>query len=454
MIGSRPTEPESRTTTEQAVVSSQLKLSYARLEMLSLLLVVTVINYLHRHCLSVGESFIRADLGLTLEEMGLAMGIFMLPYSLFQVPAGWLGMIWGTRRALSTYIASWSAIVGGISLADSGGTLLGLRVAMGAAQSGTLPCALQSIAHWFPIHRNGVTSGLLGCAMSVGAAVSATLTGTLLTYLEWRTLFVVYMVPGLLFALVFYLRFRDDPSQLSLGQTERQQLDTDKLAGSESGEPSLSLKPCKTASILASPTGWALCIQQIFRGIGFGFFVSWFPTFLRESTGVSVVASGLLTALPLLADMVGRLAGGLASDAVLRYSGSRQSARAGVACSSLLLCVVSVLCAHFWGNTPYALTGFISFGALFAGMSSPCALSACIDIAGNKTAVVFAAVNGIGGLEMFGPLLAAWIVRLNGGWESILFFYVGAYLTAALAWFFVDVETPFFERDPSLCSAA
>ena len=53
-----------------------------------------------RNAISVAESTMRRDLELSKEEMGMVMTVFFLFYSLFQIPTGWLGDRWGTRRSL------------------------------------------------------------------------------------------------------------------------------------------------------------------------------------------------------------------------------------------------------------------------------------------------------------------------------------------------------------------
>src|SRR5262249_44467659 len=71
-----------------------------------------ILAYIDRGCLSVAESLIRRDLDLDEEQMGWLMGGFAVTYALFQIPTGWLGHIWGTRRALPFFASLWSAATG------------------------------------------------------------------------------------------------------------------------------------------------------------------------------------------------------------------------------------------------------------------------------------------------------------------------------------------------------
>src|SRR6266567_1741286 len=80
-----------------------------RYGVLAFVVVMAVILYLDRNCISIAESTIREDLGLSKKEMGLVFSFFYLAYSLGQVPAGWLGDRLGARRMLVACVVVWSA---------------------------------------------------------------------------------------------------------------------------------------------------------------------------------------------------------------------------------------------------------------------------------------------------------------------------------------------------------
>src|SRR5713226_3185538 len=111
---------------------------------------VTLIAYVHRNSIAVAEKEIRADLGLTPEQMAWVMSAFFAAYAVAQIPTGWLGHIWGTRRALSLFALLDALAAGLFGLAGNLPTLLAARLGMGTAQAGMLPCATNSVSKWFP----------------------------------------------------------------------------------------------------------------------------------------------------------------------------------------------------------------------------------------------------------------------------------------------------------------
>src|SRR5262245_54375238 len=133
-----------------------------RYGVLAALCLAATIAYVQRNSIGVAERTIRDDLRLSKEQMGQVMSAFLLGYAVCQLPSGWLGHVWGTRRALALFALLWSVLTGLLALAVNFPALLLARFGMGAAQAGVFPCATSSIAQWFPAARRGLPSGALG----------------------------------------------------------------------------------------------------------------------------------------------------------------------------------------------------------------------------------------------------------------------------------------------------
>ena len=147
---------------------------------LASLCLAATIAYVPRNCIGVAEADIRADLHLSPEAMGWVMSAFFITYAAFQIPSGWLGHVWGTRRALAVFAGAWSVAGGLVGLAGGLPLLLLGRLGMGVAQAGIFPCSTASVARWFPAGRWALANGLLGSFMQIGAVVAVLLTGWLL----------------------------------------------------------------------------------------------------------------------------------------------------------------------------------------------------------------------------------------------------------------------------------
>jgi MFS family permease len=405
-----------------------------------------MIAYVHRNCISVAEENIRSDLCLSKEEMGWVMGAFFLTYALGQVPTGWLSHLWGSRRALPFFTAVWSITTQLLVFAAGLPGLLLARLGMGAAQAGLLPAATDTISKWLPPTRRAVASGALASFMSVGSVLAAVLTGVLLQYLSWQTLFMLFAVPGFVWALGFLVWFRDRPQEHRAVNAAEVALIQGGMPAPAAGAAPAVRTATPWGAIVTSAAMWSICGQQFFRAAGYNFFASWFPTFLKESRGVSTAESGLLTSLPLLAVVLGSFLGGVVSDAILVRTGSRRLSRQGVSIASTVTCAVLIVVSYFLHNALLAVL-VISAGAFVASFAAPCAYAITIDMAGEHVAPVFSTMNMSGNLGALAfPVVVPWLIDWTGGWDAVLFVFAGLYLAAAFFWMLLNPTGTIFDR--------
>src|SRR4051794_29457536 len=106
-----------------AVASRVPRPTAVRYAVLAWLCLFAVLAYVQRGCLAVPAELVQQDLHLSKEELAQALAGFFLGYLVFQLPGGWLGGRWGTRRTLPVLVLLWSAATGGMGLA---GGLAGL----------------------------------------------------------------------------------------------------------------------------------------------------------------------------------------------------------------------------------------------------------------------------------------------------------------------------------------
>jgi len=408
-----------------------------------------IISYVQRNSIGVAESTIRAELGLSNEQMGAAMSAFFLTYALFQLPTGWLADAWGARRTLSVLTTVWSLATALIGLGTGVVSLVAARATMGAAQAGVFPSATTSIAVWLPLNRRGLASGSLSAAMSLGGAVGVALAGWLVVSVGWRQTYVLFSFPGILFAIWFYLWYRDAPADhRGVNAAELELLAPVAIDESPSSLPATrpQHEPIPWLKLLTSPAMWAINGQQFFRGAGFIFFASWFATYLQESRGISIANSGWLTSLPLTALVVGSVLGGSLTDWLLERTGSRRISRQWLSAACMLACAAFVMAAYPVDDALMAVL-LISAGSLFAAVASPCSYSLTIDMGGKHVAAVFSTMNMSGNVGAFAlPIVIPWIVRWSGGWHLVLPFFAAIYLASGLCWLMLNPNGTVFDR--------
>ena len=438
--------------------------THTRFIVLAGLCAAAALSYVSRNAIGVAESTVRADLGLTKEQSGWLMSAFFISYSVCQIPGAWVGQRFGARRALPAFAIVWSIATAATAL---GGfvNVLAMRVVKGVSQAGLFPICTGVVAKWFPKTGQAFATGALGSFMSVGGAVGAALTGWLVVEIGWRWMFVLYSLPGLLWAAWFWGWFRETPSEHgAVNAAERELIESarpltpalspdggegDEAAGppiTRAGDCKSPAPPTPWLQLLTSPAMWCICGQQFFRAAGYMFFTSWFATYLQEARGVTILKSGFLTMLPLLAVVVGSLAGGVISDAVLKRTGSRRLARRGVAIISLGLCAVFTLSAYFFADALAAVL-IISAGSFFAAVAGPCSYTITIDMGGEHVPTVNSVMNMTGNFgAMLFPLAVPLLLGKEQNWNIVLLTFGALYLGSALCWWLLKPDGSVFEQ--------
>lgn len=411
-----------------------MKPTRARFIVLAGLCAAAALAYFVRNGVAPAESTIRADLGLTKEQSGMMMSAFFWPYALCQIPAAMLAQRLGARWALALYAVMWSLATAGFALGELG-WMTASRAFMGVAQAGLVPVGVSAMARWFPKSSQATAAGAFSGFMSAGSIVAAPLTAWLVTDLGWRGMFVVYAIPGVLWAAWFAWWHRDEPARHpAVNALELEWIGSNATGASEAAATA------SWRSLAAHPALWLLCLQQFCRAAGYIFFASWFATYLQEARGMALVKSAWLTTLPLLADVAGGFSGGVISDALLRRTQSRRIARQGMAMASLLLCAGLIFAARFVGDPVLAVV-VISTGMYCAGVVNPCYSATLMTCGGSQTATWSAITNMCGnfGAASF-PILVPWLIAHAGGWDAVLFAFGGIYIIATLFWAFIRSE--------------
>lgn len=153
---------------------------------------MAVLLYLDRFCISFAERYIKEDLQLTETQAAWFISLFFWSYALGQVPCGWLADRFGARGVLALYILTWSLFTALIGVAAGFASLLVMRFGCGLAQAGAYPASGSLLGKWVPFSGRGLASALVALGGRIGGATAPILTAYLMV------LFVPLSNPGLL----------------------------------------------------------------------------------------------------------------------------------------------------------------------------------------------------------------------------------------------------------------
>ncbi|MBI3326229.1 MAG: DHA2 family efflux MFS transporter permease subunit [Nitrospinae bacterium] len=143
--------------------------------------------------------------GMNLDEVQWVITAYMIASAVLIPTVGWLGNRLGNRNlflvSLLMFIAS-SALCG---LAWSGGTLIFFRVLQGIGGGPLMPMTMVLLNDAFPVRERGLAMGLFGLAAAFGPAVGPALGGYLTDYVNWRAVFYLNLVPGVVCMALVWL---------------------------------------------------------------------------------------------------------------------------------------------------------------------------------------------------------------------------------------------------------
>ena len=150
-----------------------------RLVILSAML-MAILLYLDRFCVSLAADYIREDLDLSQKQISWFLGAFFWSYALAQVPSGWLSDRYGARIMLAIYILSWSLFTAMIGAVYSFAMLMTARLACGLGQAGAYPTSASMVSKWVPFSERGAASAVISFGGRVGGALAPLLTAYLI----------------------------------------------------------------------------------------------------------------------------------------------------------------------------------------------------------------------------------------------------------------------------------
>src|SRR5262245_41861980 len=186
--------------------------SRARFSLLNLTFALSIITFIDRVCIASAAPSIRQELGLNAVQMGWIFSAFTFAYALFEIPSGWLGDRFGPRKVLMRIVLWWSAFTMATGAVWNFASLATARFLFGAGEAGAYPNLSLSFARWFPADECGIAHGVVFMGSRLGGAVTPPLVVLIMSWAGWRVSFWMFGMLGVLWSILWWRWFRDDPA--------------------------------------------------------------------------------------------------------------------------------------------------------------------------------------------------------------------------------------------------
>jgi MFS family permease len=422
-------------------VASQRVKSFQRVAV-AMLLLTGAVNYIDRVALSVANPLVRADLHLSLGQMGVLLSVFLWTYALCQLPVGAMIDRLGPRWLLGAGVILWSLAQCAVGFVSTMGQFVWTRVFLGIGESPQFPLGARVVRNWYNVRDRGAPTGIFNSASTLGPTIAPPLVTFLMIGLGWRWMFITVGLAGILVGLVWFILYRD-PQYRGLDADERHYLldGEDKTAGQ-------SVSFAEWRSLFRYRTTWGMILGNFGSGYMIWLYAAWLPGYLEIQRHMTIAHTGVVASIPYFFGFAGSLFGGWACDRLMAQGFSPINSRK-------LPIIVGMI-------------GMAAFTVLAAIADSNVLAIACITVSmflGNMAgatiwalAVVAAPAKGVGslgGMQNFGgflggalaPMVTGFIVEISHSFVPALILAAAVGIGSALVYWLV-VQHPVDLSDP------
>nr|WP_295106379.1 MFS transporter [uncultured Caulobacter sp.] len=413
---------------------------------ITVLFIITTINYADRATFSIAGQSASKELGLDPVAMGYILSAFAWAYVIGQIPGGALLDKFGSKKIYAIALVVWSAFTALQGFAGfftglmAASVLFVMRFAVGLGESPSFPANARIVAAWFPGSERGTASAIFNSAQYFSLVAFAPLMGWLAHQFGWRSVFWVMGVVGIIAAAVFVKLIHSPLTHPAVNKAEVDYIEAGGgLVRMEEAAASngAAFTWANVKQVLSSRMLLGVYLGQYCINVLTYFFVTWFPIYLVKERGLSILQAGFTAALPALCGFAGGILGGMISDGLLKKTGNLDIARKTplllgmVLATCIIVCnyveqewlVIVIMAAAFFGK------GVASLGWAVVADTSP------KEMAG-VTGGIFNTFGNVAGIVT--PIVIGYIVKATGSFDGALIF-VGAHCVICILAYFLIV---------------
>lgn len=388
--------------------------------MLSLIFILTAINYLDRTNMAVAAPAMSAELGFSAATMGLLFSAFAWSYGLMQIPGGWFLEHFGSRIAYTISLFFWSLFTVCMGFGKSFASLFGIRLAIGAAEAPAFPTNSRIVASWFPNQERATATSIYTAGEFIGLAFLTPVLFWLLQNYGWQEIFYVTGGIGVIISVAWYFLYKDPKDCDSVNEAELAYIrDGGGLA--EKAGTTHKVTWAQLVDLFKHRQLLGVYLGQFANTSTMYFFLTWFPTYLMVEKHMPMLKAGFYAVIPYIGALCGVLIGGYWSDWMLRNGATLSKARkVPIICG--LLCSMTIMAANYASSvdTVIAIMAVAFFGQGMAAI----VWSTVGDIApADSVGLAGGVFNFIGNLAgIITPIVIGFIVQFTQSFVGAMVF--------------------------------
>jgi len=393
------------------------------------------LTYIDRINVNTAGPVFQKDLHLSTVQLGWVFSAFGWAYLALQVWGGWLSDRFGARLTLTVCGVIWAAATMLTGLVGSLTALILCRVLLGLGEGATFPTATRALADWMPAEKRGFAQGITHAFARLGNFFTPGLVAWLIKISSWRVSFIVLGGISLIWSLVWWFYFRDNPAtHRGITQQELAVLPDYASKKDRKKDPvpwGALVKRMAPVTLVYFCYGWTLWL-----------YLTWLPSFFMHGYKLNLKNSALFASGVYLLGVVGDAVGGWVSDFILRRTGDRNKARRNLVIAGFLLSLafmIPVLRSHDLNTVALCLSAAFFFAEFTIGpfWAIP------MDIAPRFSGTASGLMNiGSALAAAVSPLVAGYVIQKTGNWDLPFLGSIGLLLFGAVMAYWMKPNEP------------
>src|SRR6266852_272483 len=394
----------------------------------SLLFGAQLFSYMIRYALSIVAPTLMTLYHLSPQSMGYILSGWNWSYTAGLPILGPVVDRFGPWIVMGSGSIVWGVSTIALPIASAATSLFLLRMIFGFGHSMLLSAGASAISRGFSVRERTRAVAIAFAGNQVGLAICATVAAFILAHLGWQAVFYCIGGASLLFSLAWFGLYPD------------------KRIGRQAVGTGTNPQRISWFSLFRYRSTWGIAFGQMGYLYAYFFFVSWLPGYLVLERKLTLLQSGIASALPFWAGLLGTLGGGWLGDYLIQRGVTTTVSRKSIIGAGLTGSTVLVIAAAYVEQSWLAVTLLtLCVGSLRLATGSANSLS--IDLAPPGAVGSLSSIQNlfgnVGGL--LAPIVTGRIVGVTGSFVFALLVAGGMALFGAISYVFIMGNV---EKDP------
>jgi ACS family glucarate transporter-like MFS transporter len=361
---------------------------------------ISVLMYVDRACIGAAKGSVSDEFSLNNIQWAWVMAAFTLGYALLQNPGGRFADKKGPRLVMTSIITVWSLLTALTGAAWNFISMVLIRFFFGAGEAGAFPTLSKVVYKWFPVKERGIIQGINFSGSRIGGALAYPIVVALIAIVGWRGSFFIFGAAGLVFALVWWLYFRNSPEESNLVSEKEKNY----ILETRQKDETLKKGNLSFVQTLKSKNMLLAMIQYIGSNFTFYFTLTWMFPYLKEAMQSSGTTASFWAMAPLIGGAIGNWVSGLLVDRIYKSGNLKLSRRLPAIIGFVLAAIGVILMTNAQSDINRVI--FLTLAIFGADMTLSPSWAFCIDIGKENAGAVSGTMNMAGNLGAFTSILA------------------------------------------------